>query len=125
MNSHAAPPTPVLSLQLARRPRYSPISIGASKPMPVEARPSTSSFVKPASARARDAAWWWSSNGVFVSTRPQSDSAAPTMATRFVGANSAHLQAAGAAVEDLGVDLITDLRRVPLARALRRGDLGA
>ncbi len=28
-------------------------------------------------------AWWWSSNAVLSSTRPQSDSAAPTMATRL------------------------------------------
>ena len=59
-----------------------------------------------------------------MSTRPQSDSAAPTMATRLVLASSAaHLEAAGAAAEDLGVDQIANLRRIPLAGALRRGDL--
>ena len=37
MNSHVEPPTPVPSTQVGRRPRYSPISIGASRPVPLDA----------------------------------------------------------------------------------------
>jgi hypothetical protein len=57
MNSHVEPPTPVPSTQVGRRPRYSPISIGERRPVPLEARPSMSFLVRPASAIARDAAW--------------------------------------------------------------------
>src|SRR5688500_16689801 len=126
MNSHAAPPTPVLSHQLGRSPMYSEISIGASSPMPHDATPSTSSFVSPASARARADACWCSSNGVLVSTRPQSDNAAPTMATRFVpGSSAPDVETAGAAVEDLRVHDVADLGGIPLARTLRCRDVGA
>ena len=44
-------------------------------------KPSTSSRAMPASASARQVAWWWSSKADLSSTRPQSDSAAPTIAT--------------------------------------------
>ena len=57
MNSQVAPPTPVPSTQVGRRPRYSPISIGESNPVPLDAKPSMSALVSPASAMARDAAW--------------------------------------------------------------------
>ena len=57
MNSHVEPPTPVPSTHVGRRPRYSPISIGMSRPVPLDPRPSMSSLVRPASAMARVAAW--------------------------------------------------------------------
>ena len=57
MNSHVEPPTPVPSTHVGRRPRYSPISTGESRPVPLDANPSMSFFVRPASAMARDAAW--------------------------------------------------------------------
>jgi len=51
----------------------------------VDMNPPTSAFVKPASARALVVPWWMSSRAVLSSTRPQSDNAAPTMATlRFM-----------------------------------------
>ena len=37
MNSQVEPPTPVPSTQVGRRPRYSPISIGESRPVPLDA----------------------------------------------------------------------------------------
>src|SRR6476619_3186665 len=81
MNSHELPPTDVLSTQLGRRPQYSATSVGGCMPVPHDANPSMSSLVRPASAIARDAAWKCSSKTVLSSTRPTSDSAAPTMAT--------------------------------------------
>ena len=57
MNSHVLPPTPVPSTQSGRSPRYSATSTGASRPVPLEPKPSTSALVSPASATARDAAW--------------------------------------------------------------------
>src|SRR5262245_49089972 len=109
MNSHELPPTLVPSAQRGRNPQYSAISVGANRPVPHDPNPSTSAFVSPASAIARAAAWWCSSYAVLTSTRPQSDSAAPTIATR--GLLATHLQAAGAAVEDRRVDRIADLLR--------------
>src|SRR5258708_10302949 len=81
MNSHVLPPTPVPSTHVGRRPQYSATSMGWRRPSPDDANPSTSSLDSPASATARLAAWKWSSYGDRVSTRPQSDSAAPTIAT--------------------------------------------
>src|ERR1700730_13170706 len=82
MNSHVLPPTWVPSTHVGRSPQYSATSIGGSRPRPDEANPSTSSLDSPASARARLAAWKCSSYGDRVSTRPQSERAAPTIATR-------------------------------------------
>src|SRR5262249_29358508 len=82
MNSQVLPPTPVPSTHVGRRPRYSATSTGISSPVPLDANPSTSPFSSPASTRARLAAWWWSSKDDLSSTRPQSDNAAPTIATR-------------------------------------------
>jgi hypothetical protein len=56
MNSHVLPPTPVPSAHVGWSPRYSATSMGASRPMPLEAKPSMSAFVNPASAMARLAA---------------------------------------------------------------------
>ncbi len=53
MNSHVEPPTPVPSIHVGRKPRYSQISMGASMPMPLEPKPSMSALVRPASAMAR------------------------------------------------------------------------
>src|SRR3954469_5862452 len=125
MNSHVLPPTLVPSTQSGRSPQYSATSTGGSEPVPHDPNPSMSSLVNPASAMARDAACWCSWNGDLSSTRPQSDSAAPTMATRFFAGTSAHLEAAGAAVEDAGIHLHADLGGIPAARPLRRRDLGA
>ena len=61
MNSQVLPPTPVPSTQLGCSPQYSAISIGARSPKPDEPNPSMSSLVRPASARARLAAWKCSS----------------------------------------------------------------
>src|SRR5436309_2260420 len=83
MNSQELPPTLVPSAHVGRSPQYSAISVGASRPVPHDPKPSTSALVSPASANARDAAWWCSSYAVLTSTRPQSDSAAPTIATLF------------------------------------------
>src|SRR5450631_4496765 len=96
MNSHVLPPTWVPSTHVGRRPQYSATSIGASSPRPEEANPSTSSLERPASAMARLAAWKWSSYGDRVSTRPQSESAAPTTATRADDGVSGPSRAAGA-----------------------------
>src|SRR5260221_5595518 len=84
MNSHVAPPTPVESTHVGRRPMYSATSTGASIPVPQDMKPSTSSLVRPASASARDTPCWQRWNAVLSSTRPMSDSAAPTTATRRV-----------------------------------------
>jgi len=117
----AAPPTPVDSDQFGRSPMYSAISIGREQPH--AGRRHTVDVVLRQSrvgegARGR---CWCNSNGVFVSTRPQSDSDAPTMATRLVFGTegvSPICRPRRAAAEDLGVDDVTDLRGIPLARAL-------
>src|SRR3974390_1110646 len=84
MNSQMAPPCPVESTQLGRRPRYSASSTGGSAPVS-DMRPSTSDLSIPASASARVVPWKLSSNAVLSSTRPQSEVDAPTIATRRFG----------------------------------------
>ena len=84
MNSQTLPPCPVESTQFGRRPRYSVSSTGGSVPFS-DMNPSTSDRSIPASARARVVPWKHSSKAVLSSTRPQSEVAAPTMATRRPG----------------------------------------
>ena len=80
MTSHAAPPTAVESIHRGRNPRYSLTSIGAIVPSAVDATPSTSSRVSPASASAARLARARSSKGVAGSVPP---SATPAIATRL------------------------------------------
>src|SRR5438309_7454900 len=105
MNSQVLPPTPVESTHVGRRPMYSATSTGGSVPRPDDMKPWTSSLVSPASARARDVAWWLSSNAVLWSTRPMSERAAPTIATRRVTRSSSR-----EAEDALGDDVALDLR---------------
>ena len=80
ITSHAAPPTAVESIHRGRSPRYSLTSIGAIVPSAVDATPSTSSRVSPASANAARLERARSSKGVVASVPP---SATPAIATRL------------------------------------------
>ena len=60
-SSNDAPPSIVEDTHEGWIPQYSAIDEAENRSTPVVARPSTSAKVRPASAKARVAAWVWSS----------------------------------------------------------------
>ena len=80
--SKALPPAKVESVQRGTTPRWSASWVAEKRPTPVVAMPSTSARVSPASASARVTAWVCRPR-IERPVTPRSDSAAPTMATRW------------------------------------------